>query len=164
MRIAVLLVVLCGLAWWFFDGSRRLSETQVRDYYREQLEATTGYDADRICTAMDEDYAQTDTAHLPDGRVETARFDKLQGCKTVLATLDAFRRTTETSGGKLRPDFQVRIEHIAIAPDRKAATVVAVTTVEVGDQLLARSRGSERLVRRLGRIRSLGGTSESWSY
>lgn len=167
MRKVVLLAVFAvsaGLAWWFFDGSRRMSETQVRAHYREQLEATIGFDADRICGAMDEAYMQEDVSHMPDGRVETMRFDKTQGCQTVAATLSAFRQASEASGGMLRPEFKVEIARIDLAPDRKTATVEAITTVTVGERLLARSRGSERLIRRVGRIRSLGGRSDSWAY
>ena len=36
MKKIVLLVILGALAWWYFDGSRKLTEEQVRAHYMEQ--------------------------------------------------------------------------------------------------------------------------------
>ena len=163
MKKIVLLVILAGLALWYFDFSRRMDETSIREVYREQIKATEAFNAEAICSRMANDYRIVDTSFGPEG-TRTETMDREQACAELEKSLKVFERLGSASAGLLSPELDVDIKHIELSSDRKTATVEAVSTLKVGDAMLARSRGTERLIRRAGRILSQGGESKTWVY
>ena len=64
MKKIVLLVILAGLALWYFDFSRRMDETSIREVYREQIKATEAFNAEAICSRMANDYRIVDAVTM----------------------------------------------------------------------------------------------------
>ncbi|HEX6610948.1 MAG TPA: hypothetical protein VF051_09245 [Hyphomicrobiaceae bacterium] len=163
MKKAILLVVLAALAWWYFDGSRRLSEEAIREHYREQLEATASFDTERLCAAMAEDYRANDVSHGPQGQ-QKLTMDKAQACDSLSQSLGMFKQLSDASGGKFLLDIAYEIKSITISADKKSASVDGLSTFKLGDRLVARTRGTDRLIRRNGTILSQGGDTKTWMY
>lgn len=163
MKKIVLLVILGVLAWWYFDGSRRMSEEQIRAYYAEEVRIMTDLDKERLCLAMSDDYRLEDLSHTPQGPVRMA-LDKEQACTVAGAAIDMFSQLRAMSNGMLAPTIKHEIARIELSPDRKSATVETTSKILLGERLISRGRFSEKLIRRIGKIKSLGGSSESWSY
>lgn len=163
MKKIVLLVILGVLAWWYFDGSRRMSEDQIRAYYVEEVRIMTDLDKERLCLAMSDDYRLEELSHTPQGPVRMA-LDKEQACTIAGAAVDMFGQLGAMSNGMLAPTIKHEIARIELSPDRKSATVETTSKILLGERLVSRGRFSEKLIRRVGKIKTLGGNSESWSY
>lgn len=163
MKKIVLLVVLGVLVWWYFDESRRMSEAQVREYYQEQTRIVTALEKEHLCTALADGYRLEDMGHTPRGPVRVT-LDKDQACNVANAAIDMFAKLSAMSNGAMTPTIRYTIDRIEFSPDRKTVTVDITSKVLLGERLISRTRASETLIRRVGRIKSLGGKSESWSY
>ncbi len=163
MKTIVLLAILGALAWWYFDGSRELTEEHVRAHYAEQNRILTALEKESACTAMADDYRVRTVSHL-DERAETMDFNRQQACDAMTAVFDMFGQIKAVSGGALHPTLRHEYKRITLSPDRKSATVEYSNKLLIGDRLVSRSLTSETLIRRTGRTLSLGGHSESWSY
>ncbi len=163
MKKIVLLLILAGLALWYFDLSRRMTEASIHEAYREQLKATQASNAEAICSRMTDDYRLVDTSYGPEG-TRTDTMDREEACTELEKSLKVFERLGKVTGGLLSPEIDIDIKRIELSHDRKTATVEAVSTIKIGDTMLARSRGTEKLIRRAGRILSQGGESKTWTY
>ena len=162
-KLIVLLAILAGLAWWYFDGSRRMTEDMVRENYRAEHEALVQFDAPSLCKHLADDFQATDTVSSGGDAVEK-QLDRQGYCDDLTKSLEAMQRLSNVSRGRVVPEFNTEIKDITLAPNRKMASVELVTTMKLGDMTLARSRGTERLIRRNGQILSAGGEFKSWVY
>jgi len=163
MKKVVLLLVLAGLAWWYFDGSRRIDDEAVRNHYKDMLAMYDENNADALCAQMGSEYRVVDVSFGPEG-TRRQEHDRDSACREVRRALKTIAGLGNISGGLLTPDFDVEIKNITISDDHKLATVESVSTMRMGDAVLVRSRATDRLVRRVGRVRSLGGESKTWVY
>lgn len=163
MKKVLLLVLALVAAWWYFDGSRRMSEESIRAHYKEQLAAYDRHDAEALCKTMSDDYQAQSIVFTPDGsKRQTHRRD--EACREITRGLDAFRQLSQASAGMLSLRIDMQIGKIDLSPDRKTAVVESVSTMKLGEMLVMRTRSSETLIRRMGRITSRGGESKSWVY
>jgi hypothetical protein len=163
MRKVVLLAILVVLASWYFHFGRQMSQASVSGYYREQLQMMAQFEAEQLCSTMDEQYVLNDVTFSSAGTRRRA-FDKHQACEELKEGLDDFRKLSDLSRGLLSPSFRSDIKSITLSDDAKLATVEGTSTVKMGQMLLGRTRFTEKLVRRNGTIRSLGGETKSWVY
>jgi hypothetical protein len=90
--------------------------------------------------------------------------DKAGACAELTRTLRRMKTLSERTGGLLEPDYDVEIESIELSDDHKSATVKITSAMRIGDMTLARSHAVEHLIRRLGRIRSVGSEETVWAY
>jgi ketosteroid isomerase-like protein len=159
----ILLAVLAGLAWWYFDGSRRMTEAHIRAAYEADMDAMRRFDADAMCARLADDFSVDQTARQGDETVEL-HFDKPGLCRHFRQSVEAMQRLSTATGGRFALDIRQEVKDIALSADRKHATVQTVSTVRLGDMTLARDRTTEHLIRRNGRILSTGGESRVWAY
>lgn len=163
IRNLVVVLVLGLAAWLVYDNGREISESDVRDHYQSQLEALRESDEEALCGAAAEDFSLKVVEQAGSTSGE-ATLDKYGVCEQVKTTLALMQLLSSQSGGLLSIDFAYDIKSIGISPDGRTATVQFTSTAKIGDRLLARSRGSERLSRSFWRVRSHGGESKTWSY
>jgi hypothetical protein len=159
----VLLVILAGLALWYFDFSRRMTEQSIATAYQAQARAMNAMDAAYLCSHMASGYQSTEVLHGPRGTT-TRTMGKDQACTQLTRMAGGMQKLGIAPGGMISPRYSIEIKHVELAANRKAATVEAVATMMVGDVLLMRSYGTEQLIRRVGRIQTLGSESETWVY
>jgi hypothetical protein len=162
MKKIVLAVIVVAVAIWYFDISRRMTETTIRASYQAQIEALQRFDAKPLCDALDDSYHATVTAR-GSARAPAAK-DKAGACAELTRTLRRMKTLSERTGGLLEPDYDFEIKSIELADDRKTATVEIASVMRIGDMTLARSRSVEHLIRRLGRIRSVSSEETVWAY
>jgi len=162
-KLVLLLAVLAGLAWWYFDASRRMTEAQVREAYSEEAEAILKFDAKELCGRLSDDFHATQTVKLGDGYVDKQQ-DKNAYCNDITKSMTLMQRMSHASGGLLVPDISTEIKNVELSDDRKLAHVEIVSTARLGDTTLSRVRGTEHLIRRNGRILSMGGEFKTWVY
>jgi hypothetical protein len=163
MKTIVLLVILGALAWWYFDGSRRMTEEHVRAHYTEQNRIVTALDSPSACLALADDY-RIEAVDRTAGRTQSVTLGRDQACDAATTALDMFGQVQAMSGGNVAPSVRHEYKRIALSADRKTATVEYSNKLLLGDRLVSRSRTTETLIRRSGRILSLGGRTESWAY
>ena len=160
----VVLVVAAGLAYVVWDHGRTIDESHVHQYYERQLEAIRNFDDESLCSDIAEDFSSNVTTHV-DGR-STGK-DVYDGEAMCRMSRDMTRSLSELSrqtNGLLTFDVSVNVRSINVAPGRRSATVEGITTVKMGDVLVSRSRGTERLSRSLWRVRTHGGEGQAWYY
>ena len=162
MKKIVFAIIVIAAAVWYFDISRKMTETSIRASYQAQIEALQRFDAKPLCDALDDSYQTTVTAR-GSARAPNAK-DKASACAELTRTLRRMKTLSERTGGLLEPDYDFEIKSIQLADDRKTATVEIASTMRIGDMTLARSRSVEHLIRRLGRIRSVQSEETVWAY
>lgn len=163
MKKVVLLAVLAGLAGWYFHFSRQLDEKLVNEYYDQQLLMLTEFDGQGLCATMAEGYRSTDVAFTPDGTKRT-EMDSSQGCRDLEQELAQIQRLAHATQGILQPSYANRVQKVTFSEGDKLATVEGTVTIKMGEFLLGRTRYTEKLIRRNGKVKSLGGESKSWLY
>lgn len=162
-RLLVLALV-AGGAWFALENSRTIRESHVHDAMKQGMEALRSFDEDAACAGLAADYRLELTEYV-DGRAQgTVVVDQAQACERSLETIRTMRLLDARTRGMLAFDVRVDIHAIQIEPDGRGATVSATTTVMLGDILVARARGVERLSRAAWQVRTHGGTSQVWSY
>lgn len=162
MKKIVFAIIVIAAAIWYFDLSRRMTETAIRESYQAQIAALQRFDARPLCDALDDSYQATVTAR-GSARAPSAK-DKAGACADLTRTLRRMKTLSERTGGLLEPDYDFEIESIKLSDDRKTATVEITSAMRIGDMTLARSRSVDHLIRRLGRIRSVSSEETVWAY
>ncbi|RDI97118.1 hypothetical protein DVT68_18750 [Dyella solisilvae] len=163
MKKLILLAILAGLAFWYFDYGRRMTETQIREAYAADEEAMRRFDADSLCARMADDYSGEETTRRGDESV-AQRYDKPGLCGRIRESLSTMQRLSAATGGRVALDIELEIKSIELSTDRKQATVQTVSTARLGKMTVGRDRSTEHLIRRQGRILSTGGESKVWAY
>lgn len=156
MGKVILLAILAVLGWWYFDGSRRMTEADIRASYQADQAAFSQLDAEPLCDRMHADFALVQTVNG-----EARQLDKAGTCADLRKSFDAMKHL---GFGSMPFRVETTIEEIALAPDHKSAAVTATAVTRLANMTLMRTHGTERLIRRMGHIRSLGGESRTWAY
>ncbi len=159
----ILLALLAGLAWWYFDASRRMTDAQIRESYAQQTEAIRQFDAESLCKRLSDDFHGSQLTQMGGQSVEQT-FDKKALCDQQNKSIALMKRISDASGGLVALDIELEIKNIELSANRKQATVQTISTARLGDRTLSRDRTTEQLIRRDGRILSTGGESKVWAY
>ncbi|MBJ6984708.1 hypothetical protein [Luteimonas sp. MC1750] len=160
----LVLVVLAAVAVVAWDTGWRIDESHVHRYYQGQVDAIRNFDHESMCKDIAGDFSLEATSYVDGQRTEEAAFDGESTCRMTREMLDGMRRLSSQSRGLLTFDVNVDVRSIRIEPGRRKATVESITTVKMGDVLVSRSRGTERLSRSVWRVRSHGGEGQTWTY
>jgi hypothetical protein len=159
-----MLVVLAGVAFVAWDNGWKINESHVHRYYERQLEAIRNYDHESMCKDIASDFTTNVTSYVDGQRMGEATYDGESTCRMTREMFDDMRRLDGQSRGLLAFDISVDVRAIRIEAGRRHATVESTTTVKMGEVLVSRSRGTERLSRAVWRVRSHGGEGQTWSY
>jgi len=162
MKKVILLIIVIAASVWYFDISRKMTETSIRESYQAQMAALQRFDAEQLCNSLDDSYSAT-VVERGSGETSTAN-DKAGTCAELTRTMRRFKTLSERTGGMIEPDYDYQIRSISLSPNRKLATVEVDTKVRMGNMTLARSSSVEHLIRRNGRILSTGGEATVWAY
>ncbi len=163
MKKVILLAILAGLAWWYVDHGRRMTEADVRTAYEADIDATRRFDGEFLCARMSDDFEGSETSRQ-DGNELEEHFDKAGQCQRIKRSIEAMQQISVATGGRLALHIDYEIRNIELSPDRKRATVQSVSTAKLGDMTLARDRTTDHLIRRNGRILSKASEARVWTY
>ncbi|MGY0652707.1 hypothetical protein ACW7GZ_12780 [Luteimonas sp. A537] len=160
----LVLAVLAAVAVLAWDNGWRIDESHVQRYYARQIDAMRSFDHESMCKDIAGDFRISVTSYVDGRRTGEAAYDGESTCRMTREMLEGMRNLGGRSRGLLTFDVTVDVRSIRIDPGRRNATVESVTTMKVGEVLVSRSRGTERLSRSVWRVRSHGGEGQSWSY
>ncbi|OOG56315.1 hypothetical protein B0E48_09065 [Rhodanobacter sp. C03] len=163
MTKVILLVLVIAAAVWYFDFSRRMTDASIRASYQAQIDALGQFDAEPICTAMDDSYTASVTVRGSDSTPQKTH-GKAAACATWTKAMHRLKLLSERTGGMLEPDFDFEIKSITLTPNHKSATVEISSAMRLGNMTLSRSQSIEHLIRRNGRILSTGSEDTVWVY
>lgn len=160
----LVLVVLAAVAYVAWDQGRTIEEAHVHQYYEGQMAAIRNLDHEAMCDEIAGDFSTSVTTYVSGRNMGKTVYDGEATCRMTREMFEDMRNLGARSRGMLAFDVRVDVGSIRIEPGRRSATVESTTTVKMGDILITRSRGTERLSRSLWRVRSHGGEGRVWSY
>ncbi len=160
-KLALLVVAVVAAGWWYFVGGRKLSEDHVNRFYQTYEAATLERKPEIMCSHLADDYQSTGTITVA-GLVRTDSQRKAEACESLRKLYESWEKLGEKMGGLLQLDSSYTIHSIEIAPDGKTATVDVSSSLDVGGSLMKlRSRSTDTLVRRSGKVLLLRSDSKS---
>jgi hypothetical protein len=158
MKKIVLFVLAAAGAWWYFVGSRTLSEESVLSFYQQQEAATLSRDPEKLCALLDEAF-QAKVIAVP-GSTRGGEANRAQTCDGYRAMYQGFEALGDKMGGILQLDYNFTLHKIELAPDKKSATVDVSYSLDVAGSIMhIRTRSTETIIQKLGKplmIRSEG--------
>lgn len=160
----LVLVVLAAVAYVAWDQGRTINESHVHQYYERQMAAIRNFDHEAMCGDIAGDFSTSVTTYVRGRNMGKTMYDGDTTCRMTRDMFENMRNLSARSRGMLALDVRVDVGAIRIEPGGRTATVESTTTVKMGEILVTRSRGSERLSRSLWRVRSHGGDGQAWTY
>ncbi len=153
----VFLMVALG-AYLFRSNMSKLDEDIVYAYYQENINATRRFDAKTICAMYDKRFRAVDVSRSPQGESRMT-LNRKQACEATRDSFEMLKSVVKAT--RTEPDFKYTIESVTLSPDRKLATVKVRASMQIGKDFMVSSRGTETLVRSMGRVRSLSSDTTS---
>ncbi|MBU8974602.1 hypothetical protein JI752_000470 [Lysobacter sp. MMG2] len=163
MKKIVLAVALIAAAAWYFHFGRTMNESSVRKFYGDQTLLLAELDGEPLCKLMTDDYLVKDVS-FNGSATERSEKRREEACADIKQSLTVLGKLSNASGGILHPMFEQKIDSIELSDGNKRATVKGVSIGKIGDMTMVRSRFTETLIRRNGKILSQGGESKTWVY
>lgn len=160
----LVLAVLAGVAFVAWDSGRKIDESHVQRFYERQMGAIRSFDHEAMCKDIASDFSISVTSYVDGRRAEETAYDGEATCRMTREMLEDMSRLSAQTGGRLGFDVSVDVRSVRIEPGGKRATVESTTTVKLGEILVSRSRGTEKLSRSFWRVRSHGGEGQTWTY
>lgn len=152
MRKFLLLAILVGASWWYFIGSRTITEGHVVRFYQDLEHATLSRNPEALCALLDEDFQTVGTV-VVEGRRNTSTQDKAQTCQAYTELFNSFAMIGNSMGGMVQLDSSYTINSINIQPDNKSAIVDYTSALDVAGSIMnIRSRSTDTLIRRNGKV------------
>lgn len=156
--VVVVLVFALGLYLTRMQVSK-LDDALVREYYLQHINATRSFDAKTLCDLYDKSFRITDIGPDPNGNTTAITLNRKQACAATRESMQLLHKTAKAS--QEVPDLTYTIESITLSPDERRATVKVRASMRIGKRFSLTSTGTETLVRRFGKVRSLGGESRT---
>ncbi|HEY0634933.1 MAG TPA: hypothetical protein VGE00_06090 [Gammaproteobacteria bacterium] len=156
-RIFVIAVAVGVGLWWNLVGGRTITEANVHDYYRSQIEATLQRQPEGLCDLLSEEFQLDMKIFTSRGTMQVSR-NKQEMCHDFTRTYAAIQDFGDRMGGIAQLDYSLHTDDIQIADDRKSVTIEASYTFDVaGSRMtgtttdtLIRRNGKTLLLRRTG--------------
>lgn len=145
---AVVLVLAAGV-FIVRDQMSQLDDDIVRAHYQKNVNALRMFDAQALCGMLDPRYRGVDTSRVGK-QVDRMELDRAKTCKGLKESMSVMRQLVKAT--KAEPEMQYVIESVEVSPDGKQAKVRMRMSVRIGKRLSAASRGTETLVRRMGKV------------
>ncbi|WP_432722477.1 hypothetical protein R0381_001655 [Jeongeupia wiesaeckerbachi] len=151
LLLASLLVV---AAWWYFIGSRTISDEQARGFYTDYQNALFSREPKNLCALLADDFQG-----ISNGTVS----NKEQACAEAVVFFKSIERIGDSMDGILQLDSDIDVRSVTVATDRRQAVVNVENTLDVGGSIInIREKSSDTLIRRNGKVLLL--KSESISH
>lgn len=127
----------------------QLDDDVVRAHYQKNVNALRMFDAQALCGMLDPRYKGVDTSRVGK-RVDRMELDRAKTCKGLKESMSVMRELVKAT--KAEPEMQYVIESVEVSPDGKQAKVRMRMSVRIGERLSAASKGTETLIRRMGKV------------
>jgi hypothetical protein len=146
---SAMVLALASGAFIVRDQMSQLDDDIVRAHYQKNVNALRMFDAQALCGMLDPRYKGVDTSRVGK-RIDRMELDRAKTCKGLKESMSVMRELVKTT--KAEPEMQYVIESIEVSPDGKQAKVRMRMSVRIGKRLSATSKGTETLIRRMGKV------------
>jgi hypothetical protein len=146
---SAMVLALASGAFIVRDQMSQLDDDIVRAHYQKNVNALRMFDSQALCGMLDPRYKGVDTSRVGK-RIDRMELDRAKTCKGLKESMSVMRELVKTT--KAEPEMQYVIESIEVSPDGKQAKVRMRMSVRIGKRLSATSKGTETLIRRMGKV------------
>lgn len=154
-----LIVGLCAIAtggWYSMTRGKQIDEADVRKLYAQYVAALDKADGKALCGLFDDKVTGQFKSTARSMKVNET-LDKATACAAVDEVYQRKQLLEANTGAELATNFEVTIHSIAIAPDRKSATVDVLVETRIGTAEKAlydrRSQQTDRLTKNFWRTK-----------
>jgi ribosome-binding factor A len=146
---SAMVLALASGAFIVRDQMSQLDDDIVRAHYQKNVNALRMFDARALCGMLDPRYKGVDTSRVGK-RIDRMELDRAKTCKGLKESMSVMRELVKDT--KAEPEMQYVIESVEVSPDGKQAKVRMRMSVRIGERLSAASKGTETLIRRMGKV------------
>ena len=152
MKLLLVIVAIAVGAWWYFVGGRKLSDADVRGFYRDYEIATLDRKPEDLCALLADGFESRGSVALG-GASRASSLTRSQTCDGYRDLYAAWEKLGEKMGGTLQLDSSYEVSNVQIAPDGKTATADVSSSLDVaGSVMNLKSRTRDTLIRRHGKV------------
>ena len=150
----MLILIAATAGWWYFSAARKLSDEQVKDFYRNLEIATLERKPEALCALLADDFESTGTMTVGgQSQIQTGVQNKAQTCEAYQKLYASWDKLGEKMGGILQLDSKYTIHNISISADSKTAIVDMSSSLDVGGSIMNISaRSTDTLIRKNGKV------------
>jgi hypothetical protein len=145
---AVIVALAAGFSV-FCAHMSQLDDDIVRAHYQKNVNALRMFDAQALCGMLDPRYKGVDTSRVGK-RIDRMELDRAKTCKGLKESMSVMRELVKAT--KAEPEMQYVIESVEVSPHGKQAKIRMRMSVRIGKRLSATSKGTETLIRRMGKV------------
>lgn len=152
MKALLLVVVIAVGAWWYLIGGQKLSEADVRGFYRDYEAAMLERKPDALCALLAEKFESTGVV-MSGGASRSTSQTRGQACDSYRDMYAVWDTLGEKMGGTLQLDSDYKIIDLQIAPDARSATVEITSSLDVaGSVMNLKSHTRDTLIKKNGKV------------
>ena len=152
MKLLLIVIAVAVAGWWYFVGGRKLSDADVRGFYRDYEAATLGRKPDELCALLADGFESSGTVALGGG-VRASSQTKAQTCDSYRELYAAWEKLGETMGGTLQLDSNYEVSDVKVSADGKSATAQVASSLDVAGSIMnIKARTRDTLIRRNGKV------------
>lgn len=143
-KILLVVALLTTAGWWYFVASRSISVEQARDYYAQYEKAMLTRDPKAMCALLADDFQ---------GSSNFGNINKNSTCADQEKFFSTIEQLGEKMGGMMQLDSRYEIQSVALSPDKKQATVILSSELDVGGSIInIKAQTTDTLIRRNGKV------------
>ncbi|WP_028452589.1 nuclear transport factor 2 family protein [Chitinilyticum aquatile] len=143
-KILLVVALLAAAGWWYFVASRSISVEQARDYYAQYEQAMLSRDPKAMCALLADDFQ---------GSSNLGNINKKSTCADQEEFFSTIEQLGEKMGGMMQLDSRYEIQSVVLSPDKKQATVILSSELDVGGSIInIKAQTTDTLIRRNGKV------------
>jgi hypothetical protein len=153
---AILMAMVCAAgAWYWFMGSRQISESDVQAFYAQEMQWMDESKGKELCGSIDDKYLSHVTTVSAAGRVQEEA-DKAKTCQALEKLFEVMAKLNNEMGGGVVLNLDANLDQTSISSDKKTATVKVRSIVRMGTEkvliMKISSDSSESFTKRGGKL------------
>lgn len=160
MKKLLLCLLLAAAAAWYFFGRTGVSESDVRDFYQHQFEASNNGDVDGLCRMLASDFQGVNITHVGPRQLREVN-DREETCDSLERFYEQMKKLHAIAGDEFRMDGDYTINGVEVAADGKSAAVKLRSVAKLGRMRIT-SRSTDTVVRQHGRLVVRRSDARSW--
>jgi hypothetical protein len=135
---AILMALVCAAgAWYWFVGSRQISESDVQAFYLQEMQWMDESKGKELCGSIDDKYFSKYTTVSVAGRVQEET-DKAKTCQAMEKLFELMAKHNNEMGGGVVLNLNANLDQTNISSDKKTATVKVRSILDSSETFIKR--------------------------
>jgi hypothetical protein len=154
----IILLICAGVGLWFAwnaANNKALTEERIEGLYREAGRAFMNNDGKAYCALFSDDLNGSSETRMPGMPVERKTITRKDACAAVDDLYAMKREMEEKAKITLYFNYDLRVDSVTLAPDKKSATVTFHDEIRIGTErgalLTLRTQTTDKLRQHLGK-------------